>query len=126
MSKIRLYHTTILNGFSLFENTILKLKSNDKYQMIFDTHTPYRDTEYKTITDFLFCEIFPQWKKSCLDYYYDDGPSLMEDKTITKKQINAFDMILSEYVLDALLKVDFKEHTWEEFKITINELILLG
>ena len=123
MIKLR---QTLLLGYSLFPKTEIKLKMNKEYQEIIEKYTDFRDTEYRTITDFLFCEIFPQWKKYCMDYYYDDGPRLKDDRNISLKQINAFDTILSEYVLEALIKMDFKEYTWEQFKISINDILLLG
>ena len=48
---------------------------------------------------------------------------MIDDPEITRKQINAFDTILSQYVLISLLETDFETHTWTAFKTTINDLI---
>jgi len=114
---------TILNGYSLFPKTELKFRMNKELCDIIIENTPFRKTDYRNMTDFLFCEIFPHWKKYCDQYYYNDGPKMKDDETISKKQINAFDTILSEYVLDTVEGIDFNNYTWEEFKVAINDIL---
>jgi len=48
---------------------------------------------------------------------------MKDDITITQKEINAFDIIFSEYILPALLSINFKETTWEEFKLGIQDIL---
>jgi len=109
--------------YSVFPKTNLCLKMDDRYKKIIENSTPFLTSEYKTIIDFLFCEIFTQWKKNCMDFYYNNGPKMTNDPYITQKEINAFDTILTEFVLGSLLTIDFENHTWDEFKVTINDLI---
>lgn len=41
-------------------------------------------TRYRSIIDFLYAELHPQWKPACFRYYDDEGPPLKE--LITAKQ----------------------------------------
>ena len=122
MLKIR-QKQILVSSYSLFQKTENLVKSNKKIEKIIEKHSNYRDSIYQSLTDFLFCEIFSQWKNKCTDYYYNIGPKMIDDPEITRKQINAFDTILSEFVLESLLTTDFEKHTWDEFKVTINDLL---
>lgn len=113
---------TILS-YSLFPKTELKFRLNEEYQKIIEDYSPYRKSNYRSITDFLFCEIFPYWKNKCFEFYYDNGPDMKEDRNITLKEINAIDTTLSELVLPSLLSINFEEYSWEEFKVGIQDIL---
>lgn len=47
---------------------------------------------YESVMDFLFCEIFPQFRWSCFRYYREEGPPLRD--TITVEQLVFFSQAL--------------------------------
>lgn len=44
------------------------------------THAARKNMEvYRSMVDFLFCELHPQWRRHCRMYYAEKGPALRED-----------------------------------------------
>lgn len=47
-----------------------------------------RAKKYKSVMDFLLCELYPEWRSSCFRFYRDDGPPLKE--LLTPEQVVAY------------------------------------
>lgn len=41
---------------------------------------------YRSMIDFMFCELYPKWRKPCFHFYDGDGPSLKEMLTVEQIQ----------------------------------------
>jgi len=67
---------------------------------------------YKSVMDFLFCEIFTKHRRGCFKYYRDEGPKLMEIITVEE-------MLYSERVLLLALEMAherLKEDYWRDHR----------
>jgi hypothetical protein len=43
---------------------------------------------YRSVMDFLFCELHPEWRMACRRFYIGNGPRLQE--LITEEQVVAY------------------------------------
>ncbi len=80
---------------SIFVKTETLLLENSNYQQALDFIAQENDeniNQYKSVMDFLFCEIYPEWQVSCHHYYEGTGPKLKD--ILTPKQIIRYDECL--------------------------------
>ena len=69
---------------------------------------------YKSIMDFLFCEIFTGWIFHCRRFYNGEGPPLRD--TLSKEQIEKYDLMLMQ-ALEVAYRL-FQEDrckSWKQF-----------
>ena len=123
---IRFKYTIELN-YSTFPLTEQKLRDNNNYEEAIKEISPYRlMSKYKTIIDFIFCEIFTDWKELCHKFYSGEGPCMTESVNVSPEIIESFDIILSDLVLEAsleLYKNKDNKYTWKTFKSSVHELL---
>ena len=65
-------------------------------------------SKYRDKIDFLFCSVYPEYRKGCFDYYNDCG-ELLKDTIGDKKIIEMYDKWLVKCLNYALKKTVYKE-----------------
>lgn len=76
---------------------------------------------YKSMMDFLFCEIFVQFRSKCMKYYADKGPKLRE--VITVEQLLFFsDALLKGLELAYRAFTDQRHMSWARFRSEVLKL----
>jgi len=88
------------NCLSEYEEAVLKLSKRKKVD------------KYKSLMDFLFCEVFPNWKYPCHLYYQERGDQLSQ--TLEEKEVKQYDAYLMGIVLSAKDCCDDKI-SWGDF-----------
>lgn len=75
---------------SIFPNVeALLVNSTDHQRALEYVAARKRMDRYKSMIDFLFCEIHPEWRLSCQRFYAGNGPQLKDQ--ITAKEIEKYD-----------------------------------
>jgi len=82
---------------------------------------------YRSMADFVFCETFQAWKPRCKAYYNNKGPLLINDPHSTPKLIKAWDIVLSDLVLEMAL-INMNEHRarsnrWLLFRRDVHKIL---
>lgn len=78
--------------------------------------------KYRAFIDFLFCELFKQWRAACHAYYDDGGDLLIDHPDMTDKMATDYDIYM-RYVVLPLSLITYKKQmktSWQEFQITIS------
>lgn len=100
---------------SIFTHTARLLHSSSRHQNAIEALVSWRaGMKYRSLIDFLFCELFPEWKDPCRWFYRDEGPKLQV--YLTEDTIRRFDLAL---VAALELAVEFKRIRrcgWPTFK----------
>ncbi|MHA1558769.1 MAG: hypothetical protein ACTSXG_03075 [Alphaproteobacteria bacterium] len=71
--------------------------------------------QYVSTIDFLFCESFPSWKKSCFEYYKTNKNSLKH--YLNPKEILLYDEFLSSIILELCFNSLRGQETMQNIKI---------
>ncbi len=70
---------------------------------------------YRSMVDFLFCELFPEYRPGCFRYYRGKGPLLKE--LITDRQRQAFEAQMLHALEVAVIKAENREYIyWARFR----------
>lgn len=70
---------------------------------------------YRSMMDFLFCELHPQWRMSCNRYYAGNGPKLMEQ--ITPTQLVEYNQrLLVALEVARELFAQKRRESWEQYR----------
>jgi len=56
---------------------------------------------YRSMVDFLFCEIYTEYRDACFRFYYSDGPQLKNMPESTSEQIEKWEAVLIKSLLFA-------------------------
>ena len=98
--------------------TLSDMLEQDKYQFAIRAVGLRKDwTRYRSLVDFMFVEMFPEWRTVCRKYYYDEGPSLADHPMVNKKLLVTWDWWLAECVAMAYDYATNKVHTsWSKFR----------
>jgi hypothetical protein len=102
---------------SVFSGVASELSEHEDFRQALDYIGSRMDRRrYRTITDFLFCELFGRpWPDRCRKFYAGIGPSL--DECIHYKDIQDFQRILLHAMNLALINTDRKRHIpWCRFR----------
>lgn len=76
---------------------------------------------YRSVMDFLFCELFTKYQKDCFRYYEDKGPLLKE--MISEEQVARYDSILLQAVKIAYQAFcEERKVTWGWFRTEVLKL----
>jgi hypothetical protein len=70
------------------------LESSDRQETIQKIGCIRKAKRYRSVMDFIFCELFVKYRPSCFKFYEGEGPPLRE--ILTEEEINNYD--------DALLR----------------------
>jgi hypothetical protein len=79
-------------------------------------------SEYRSLIDFLFCEVFTEWKRKCFKFYDGEEHKLKDDPKITEIQITKYDNYLTFIVLPTALAT-YQENikmSWSYFRTTLS------
>ena len=80
---------------SIFHYTEMVLNSNtDIMNALKYVASRKKMDRYKSVMDFLFCEIFTSWIFHCRKFYNNDGPPLRE--VLSQDQIESYDLMLMQ------------------------------
>jgi len=105
-----LKETEILLANPLYQKAIKFIATNKKIN------------EYRNITDFLFCEVFTEWKEKCFKFYDGQEHMLKDDPSVTEVEITKYDNYLTFIVLPTALAT-YEENikmSWSHFCSTLN------
>jgi hypothetical protein len=81
-----------------------------------------RAKKYRSVIDFLFCELYPEWRKSCYLFYADKGPQLK--KMMSKEDLARYNWRLLKAVEIAYkLYKEKRRASWNWFCQQVNEAI---
>ncbi len=120
MQKLSLQHrqVQVFEGLtqSVFPRTEKKLNRLE-YQRALQYIACRKNVDrYWDVLDFLFCEIFTEFRPHCFKFYKDNGPRLIY--MVPAARIKAYDLVLSEIFLEFLLMCH--EHkarlSWHDFR----------
>lgn len=91
-----------------------------EYQKALEFVAAYKDTgEYRSLVDFLFCEIFTQYKPACFRFYRRRGRQQLRF-LITEKQRAQFELLLVGGLQIAYdLFCERREQSWESFRLRV-------
>ena len=85
--------------FSSVFTQLDEMLEEDKYELAIITQAWYKKTgKYRSWADFIFSEIFPQWKDDCMKFYADKGPAIEDCPNVTDEMIEAWDDFLCKCV----------------------------
>ena len=110
---------------SVFEKTEERLAKNSKYQEAIKFIGKNKNIDrYRDMIDFLFCEIFTQWRNDCFKFYDGKGPMLKDHPDITKKMISDYDYFLSCIVLPMATTIHRvkRKQPWCQFSSALNSM----
>ncbi|MCI5108344.1 MAG: hypothetical protein MRY49_00670 [Candidatus Pacebacteria bacterium] len=103
---------------SIFPRAEALLLSDNRYQEALKFVASKKDMDrYKSMMDFLFCELYTRWVYHCMRYYKGRGP-LLRDQLKTK-EILEYDrrLVIALEVARKLLDEDScKSWTWYRFQ----------
>jgi hypothetical protein len=82
--------------------------------------------KYKSLMDFIFCELFPiPWRWKCFQYYNNRGCQLKDDPDFDVLQLEAYDNIMSNLALPmAVQKLNNKrEIGWSSYRKEFQQVL---
>lgn len=81
-------------------------------------------SRYRSLVDFIFVEMFPEWRRSCVKYYNGKGPSLIKNPNVDNDMLDTWDKFLCKCV-DMAYQCAFNRITtsWERFSCICKERI---
>ncbi|MFA6006993.1 MAG: hypothetical protein WC764_04700, partial [Candidatus Paceibacterota bacterium] len=77
---------------------------------------------YHSMVDFLFCELYPKWRGSCMRFYLGRGPLLKE--LLGSEQIEDFDKKLTTALTVA--RTLFREqrcNSWSRYRFEVKKVL---
>lgn len=102
---------------SIFENAA-RLLENTEYQKILTDLAPRKSMRrYRSSMDFLFCELFPQYKYHCRRYYQDKAPSLR--LVLSKFEIRFYDQMLYAALIWAERLTKARKLGFKDFRMIV-------
>ena len=108
---------------AIFKETSMLLTTKSIYvkALEFIGRNKNRD-KYNDIIDFLFCEIFENWKYDCQKFYKGKGAKLSEHYSMTQKQIDNIDAFFVNQVLPKAVEIysDKNLIRWSDFQRSFN------
>jgi len=108
---------------TLFPKTEEKLEEGDDYIEALKFIARRKNMKrYRSVMDFLFCEMFPApWRFKAFKYYNNQGPRLINDPDMDDELVKAFDSVLCDLVLEvcvvSLNKERRREWGWSDRKL---------
>jgi hypothetical protein len=103
---------TTLSIFSKSESWLME--DSDRQDAIQKIGSMRKAGKFHSIMDFVFCELFTKYKKSCFTFYEEKGPPLRE--LLTEEEIALYDdAILRSFLLAYDLCVTERKVSWKKF-----------
>lgn len=108
---------------SIFKNAeIFLLESTDHQKALEYVSLRKRMDRYRSVMDFVFCELNPNWRLACTRFYAGHGPQL-------KKQITEDEIVKYDRQLVIALKVayqlfcDKRCKSWAQYKYEVRKAL---
>jgi hypothetical protein len=87
------------DDFSVFQNTEKYLRKHPESEEFLAYFGLTKDRgNYRSLTDCIFCQFFPEWKALCLSYYSGKGRKLTE--ILSERELRDFDSTLLKILRD--------------------------
>ena len=106
----------------IFEQTEdLIFKDDDYIEAIEFVARSKKMERYQDLIDFLFCEIFTEWRLSCFNYYKGKGQLLKDHPKMTQEMINSYDLFMVHVALPTML-ASYRERLnchWKGFRVVL-------
>lgn len=111
-------------SFSSIFTQLEEMLEEDKYQLSLITQAWYKKTsKYRSWEDFIFAEIFTQWKEDVFKFYADEGPLIEECPNVTNEMIEAWDDFLCQCLELAYERtVQRKGMNWHKFALACHKI----
>lgn len=104
---------------SVFPQVEALLISNSDMQCALEHVAARKDMRrYESMVDFLFCEVFTQYRRPCFRYYAEEGPQLKD--MVTPEKLAGFSTVLMsalEIAYDAFKKE--RRMSWASFRTEV-------
>lgn len=82
-------------------------------------------SRYRSMVDFLFCELNPEWRFSCRRFYRGDGKSLHSLISAEEVRVHEHQMLLAlEVAVEAFR--ERRRQSWREFRVEVEERVYLA
>jgi hypothetical protein len=122
--NLRLVHELRVEGVacqSIFPLVEIWLGSSKRYEVLKKVAHRKDMYRYRSVVDFMFCELFPEWRKHAIAYYEERGPQLHE--MITEAERNYYEryMLLFLEVAWQAVKQDWQVN-WSKMTQVTTEL----
>jgi hypothetical protein len=111
---------------SIFPEVETMLFAGTKYQKALKYIARFKDMKrYRSVIDFLFCELHTEFRKKCFKFYDEEGPALKETLTLEEIDIYGKKLIFAIEVAYKQFKKDkeiirnwsvYKGYLFEEMK----------
>ena len=94
----------------IFIRTAEKLMNTDYQKALMFVGKRKNMDRYRSMVDFLFCEIFPNpWRYRCFRFYEEEGPRLKDIPGFVEDHREHYDGLMC-IVLDKVLELSKQEH----------------
>ena len=116
------------NTHSLFVKTEEKLNEIEYQKALEYVAKKKNMSKYRDMIDFLFCELFQQWKNPCFKFYEEEGPRL-KDHLIIPQVIKSYDEVLSNVALEIaklIMEQQRREFWWVQFNLKVHQVLRLN
>ncbi len=110
---------------TIFPKTEALLNNSEYQEALQYVASKKKMTNYQSMMDFLFCELFPHpWRNRCIDYYNDKGKPVRKQPEATPHWIAEHDLKLyvALEVALAMKQQDIKAH-WSEYGGQVNQIL---
>ena len=124
---------TVINGGvteSIFPKVEKRLNGKSLEALQFVASKKNMD-KYKSVIDFFFCEIFPDWQDECFAFYKNNGCNLK--KMLTPEEVASYEswLLIALDIAEEFLKETqqtFKGRSaWHQYhRITIRQILFTG
>ena len=104
---------------SIFPQAEALLINNTEYQKALEFVGSMKDmSRYKSLMDFLFCELVPQYRKKCFLFYKGEGPLLKEILDI-KEVVYYGKLLLKALEIAQEMLSEKRKINWTKFRYTV-------
>jgi hypothetical protein len=78
---------------TIFPEVEALLQSSSDIQHALDLVAKRKNAhKYRSVMDFLFCEMYPEWKSHCFRYYLDGKEAVRHVLTMAQRQVYAWEL----------------------------------
>ncbi len=128
--RLELRNLQIVGGTTetLFPRTEAKLNHSDYQKALQFIAKRKRGERYRSMMDFLFCEVFTEWRFPCFQFYNEKGPQLKDHPEVTQLMLAIWDMILCDRVLEYCMKALMNQYqaSWKKMLEEVETTFTLG
>jgi hypothetical protein len=90
---------------TVFPKTEDKLLSTEVQKSLDKVMKRKNSEKYRSLMDFIFCELFPEpWRWKCFKYYNGNGSLLIDDEHFTDAMAKYYDIFMSDVFIEICLQ----------------------